>query len=195
MEEKTPNLYITVEYELYVKNSEGKEEMFEKAPKEHPFQFITGFGATLDLFESSTKDLAKGEKFDFTIPVAEAYGEYSEQHVVALDRKMFEIDGKLDEKHVFVGAIVPLMNADGERFSATVSEITDDKITVDLNHPLAGKDLHFKGSIVESREATNQEIQDLLKHLTGEGGCGGNCGGKCGGNCGEGDCNCDGKCQ
>ena len=44
---------------------------------------------------------------------------------------------------------------------------------MDLNHPLAGLDLLFKGEIVENREATNEEVQQMLNHISGEGGCGG----------------------
>ena len=61
---------------------------------------------------------------------------------------------------------------------------------MDLNHPLAGKTLNFKGTVVEKVEATPQEIQAMISHLAGEGGCGGCGGGSCGscGGCGEGGC-------
>ena len=107
---------------------------------------------------------------------------------------MFCIDGKLDEEHIFVDAIIPLQNENGQRFLGKVLEVGDSKVKVDLNHPLAGKDLHFIGSIVESREATNEEIQNMINHMNG--GCGGNCG-DCGGGCGghDGGCDCDGGCN
>lgn len=59
----TPNKYITVAYELYIE-TDGEKELIEKAPTEHPFQFISDMGTTLDAFEAQIKPLARGDKFD-----------------------------------------------------------------------------------------------------------------------------------
>ena len=71
---------------------------------------------------------------------------------------------------------------------AKVVKIEDDGVTIDTNHPLAGKALNFTGTVIENREATEEEINKLIKMLTGGcegcGGCGhhdGNCGEGCGG--------------
>ena len=57
---------------------------------------------------------------------------------------------------------------------------------MDMNHPLAGEDLTFAGEVVESRPATNEEIQEMVKMMTGEGGCSsGSCGDGCGDDCGD----------
>ena len=91
---------------------------------------------------------------------------------------MFCVDGRFDQEHIYVDAIIPLQNEDGNHFYGRVVEIGDQQVKVDLNHPLAGETLHFEGTILENREATEQEIQHLIKHLSG--GCGG-CGGGCDG--------------
>jgi FKBP-type peptidyl-prolyl cis-trans isomerase SlyD len=164
------NKFITVAYKLYT-IEDGDKDFAEEATAEKPFEFISGLGLTLPLFEEKVKDLKAGETFDFVIGKEDAYGVYDERQVVALPKKTFEIDGKFDSEHIVEGAIIPLMNAEGQHFNASVSSISDTEVTVDLNHPLAGCDLHFTGSIVESRPATNEELAAVAKMMSGEGGC------------------------
>lgn len=177
--ETSPNKYITVAYELYT-TEDGKRDLVEKATNENPFQFITGLGTTLDTFENQLKDLKSGDKFEFTIPFDQAYGEYNDEHVLDLPKNIFEIDGKFDAERIFAGNVVPLMDADGNRMNGTVVEVKDEIVVMDLNHPLAGDDLTFVGEVIESRPATNEEIQGTLNMMSG-GGC--NC---CEDGCGDG---------
>ena len=186
------NKYITVAYKLYVTN-DGKEELVEEATKEHPFQFISGIGATLDRFEREVASLNQDDKFDFIIPSDEAYGEYMSEGVRTVSKDMFKIDGTFDAERIYPGAIVPLQDSEGHQFYATVGEVTADTVTVDLNHPHAGKDLRFVGEVVVSREATNEEMQELLSDMSQEGGCS-CCGGGCDSDDNEGGC-CGGGCH
>lgn len=178
MEQQTPNKYVTVAYELYTDNDKGIHELVEKAPIEHPFQFISGLGIALDSFENKILALTEGEAFDFVLKVDEAYGPYEQDHVIELPKETFAINGRFDKDMVYPGAVLPLVNADGMRFQGLVLELKDNTVIIDLNHPLAGKDLHFKGQVVTMRDATNEEIQALINHE----GC--NCGGDCEGGCG-----------
>lgn len=183
-----PSKYMRVSYTLYAIENGEKEEI-EVAPKENPYMFVSGLGVNLDAFEANVVSLQTGEKFDFNLTPEEAYGEYHADFLQEVPRSIFEIDGKLDSKYIYEGAVVPLQNAEGQRFNGLIQHIGEKHVIVDLNHPLAGKQLNFVGEVVENREATNEEIQGMLKFLTGEGcggGCG-NCGGGCGG-CGEGGC-------
>lgn len=187
----TSSKYITVAYELYT-DFNGKNELVEKAPAEHPFQFISDLGTTLDAFEAQIKPLQKGDKFDFTLSVEEAYGEYEKERVLEVSKDIFKVNGQFDNEHIYPGSVVPLMNNEGARFNGTIVEVKDDTVTVDLNHPLAGKALHFIGEVTENRDATKDEIQNLLNMLSGEGGCGGCGGGCCGGGCDDDDDCCGG---
>ena len=178
----TANKSVSAEYELYVDGeTEGELELMERATAEQPLSFIYGVGMMLPKFEENIFGLATGDKFDFTIENEDAYGPYEDENVLDLDRSIFEIDGKLDEEVVFEGNVVPLMDNEGHRLNAQVVSVTDSHVTVDLNHPLAGENLHFKGKVIEVREATEQEIAALY----GGGGCG--CGS---GGCGDEGCGC-----
>ena len=190
---ETENRYITVAYKLYTME-DGEKELFEEATAEHPFQFISGMGTTLEDFEKEIVKLAKGDAFNFTIPCANAYGEYNEEHVVELPKNIFEVEGKFDHEHVAKGKIVPLMTGEGQRVNAIVADVRPDVVVVDFNHPLAGADLIFEGEVTESRPATNEEIQDLVNALSGSGCQCGDCGGSCGGGCGDHGCG-DGCCH
>lgn len=180
--------YITVAYELYADNEKGIHELIEKAPAEHPFQFISGLGVALEAFENNVKDLEEGGAFDFTLSVDEAYGPYVDEHVIELDKQIFTIDGHFDKQTIYPGNVIPLVNEDGNRFQGLILEVKEDKVVVDLNHPLAGKALHFRGSVVTSREATEAEVQGMLNMMSGEG-CSCGCGDDhCG--CGDDHCGC-----
>lgn len=181
------NKYITVSYKLYAPMEGNDHELIEEATKEVPFQFISALGMTLDAFEAQIAPLAAGATFDIKLSQEEAYGPFIPEGVQKVPASIFMIDGKLDKRYIYEGAVVPLQNADGERFNGTITEISDTEITVDLNHPLAGKELNFVGEVLESREATNKEIQDALNAMTGGscGGCGGCSGGSCEGGCGS----------
>ena len=185
MDNKT-NKYIAVSYKLYV-DGEGGKELIEEAPASRPFSFITGFGFALDKFEEQLSAIEQGKDFTLTLNKEEAYGERHDEYVLDLDRSMFCVNGAFDSKHIYQDAIIPLQNEQGDRFNGRVVEIGDEKVKVDLNHPLAGETLYFEGKVLENREATQQEIDHMMKHLSG--GCSGHCG-SCGGGCGDGDCDC-----
>lgn len=169
------NRYITVAYKLYSDNEKGIHEIFEEAPEEHPFQFITGLSAALPAFEEKVAALNVGDTFDFTLSMEEAFGPYEEKHVIEVPKETFHVDGRFDGKQIYPGAVLPLVNEDGLRFEGLVLDVTDTSVKLDLNHPLAGHDLHYVGKVVTARDATPEEIQGLINMMSGEG-CGCGCG-------------------
>ncbi|MDR0895863.1 MAG: FKBP-type peptidyl-prolyl cis-trans isomerase [Prevotellaceae bacterium] len=187
VEKEEKNKYITVAYKLYAIEN-GEKDLSEEATAEHPFQFISGVGMTLPSFEEQVKDLKAGELFDFIIPCDEAYGELDDEHIIDLPRSAFEVEGKFDAERVVEGNILPMMTQDRQRINGIVVAVTDEVVTMDMNHPLAGCDLNFVGSVVESRPATNEELAEVARMLSGDG-C--DCGcdhGDCGDGCGCGCC-------
>lgn len=184
------NKFLAVTYKLYTGNG-GEEMLIEEATQERPFVFLSGFGVALDAFEQQILATPENESFDFVIKKADAYGETDPERIVKLPKDTFFVNGKFDSEHVKKGEQIPLQNEEGQRFWGRVDEITDEEVTINLNHPLAGMDLHFVGTVIENRDARENEIRQMIDMLSGADGCGG-CGGCGEGGCGEGGCG--GKC-
>ena len=190
--ENKQNKYISVSYQLYSVGQNGEKHLEEQTEQGRPFKFISGFGFTHDAFEQKMVALQPGEKFDFTLSPAEAFGEYVEEGVHKMAREDFYVDGQFDTAHIFPGAVITLIGEDDKRLMARITKVEDDGVTVDANHPLAGQTLQFTGIVLENRDATTEEIQNLLNHMGHEcGGCEG-CGG-CGGDCSNEGCDCNCK--
>lgn len=181
------NRYIKVQYKLYAPMGEEKEvRIIEETRDDMPFDFISGMNMVLDSLEQQLVPLSDGQDFRIELSEDEAYGPYIPEGVQEIPAEAFFVEGKMDDGHVYEGAVVPLRNAEGEQFNGTVVKITDKTVVVDLNHPLAGKQLTFQGRVIENRIATNKEIES---YLNAQGGCG-----SCGG-CGGGGCNGCGGCN
>lgn len=172
--------FINASYKLY-DITDGGRELLEETTPDQPFTFISGLGLLLDAFEQKVVDLEQGAEFCFDLTPEQAYGPHLDEHEAELDKKVFYVDGHFDDKNVYLDAIIPLQNEEGQRFNGRVSEISADKVKIDLNHPLAGRTLQFEGKIIETRDATNEELSQFVTQVTGQGeeGCG--CqGGGCG---------------
>ena len=196
MAEINPSKTIVVSYDMYTE-FEGERELVEQATAEQPFQFTTGLGFTFEAFEEKFKDLKEGDTFNFTLTKEETNGDRREDLVFDVDKQIFCVNGKFDDKQIYPGNVIPLMNADGQRMNGLVVEVKDEAVTIDLNHPYAGMGLAFEGKVLSMHDATKEEIQALINIITGQGGCGcgcdscDSCGGGCDG-CGdhEGGCDC-----
>ena len=175
---------VTAVYDLLVKDEKGVEEIMEKATAEAPLTYCHGEHMMLPAFEAAMLGKEKGDHFDFVIPCAEAYGEYDEKGVMELPKKMFfNGDGEFDEERVYAGNVIPMNTTDGQIVNAFVAEVKDETVTIDLNHPYAGVDLHFVGQILDIRDVTEGE----LKAIRNPHRCG-----KCHGNCGDCESDCGG---
>lgn len=180
--------YKLTGYEAPDNPNEAPEiEEIEETRQGQPFEFIFGVGQLIPGFEKNIEGKQKGDSFDFTLSPAEAYGEYDDEKVIALPKHLFSDPktGKFLADMVQEGVQVPLQSQNGDIVPATVQQITAKEVVCDINHPLAGMFLHFKGKVEEVREATEQDKIEYMRQMTG--GCGGNCGG-CGGGCEGGDC-------
>ncbi len=177
---------VSATYELYIADEKGKEELMEKATAETPLTWCQGEGMMLPAFEAAMEGKNEGDEFDFVLKATDAYGEYLDEGLMELPKTMFfNGDGEFDEERVYVGAIVPMNTTDGQIVRAQVCEVTNEKVTIDLNHPYAGEDLHFTGKILTIRDVTEGE----LKAIRSPHGCG-----RCKGNCDDCESSCSNHC-
>lgn len=188
MENKTHQL-IVVSYELY-SLKDGKENFIEKTNDMQPMQLYTGCDMALPAFEKEIVRFDKDTDFKFTLTKEQAYGERDDKSILSLDKATFSPNGVFDSENIYKDAVVPLQNEEGQRFLGKVLEVSDNKVTIDLNHPLAGMDLVFHGHVFENREASEEEVKDFFEQMN-QHHCGGGCGGGCGSN-NEGGCGCGG---
>lgn len=189
------NKVVAVSYELEV---EG--QIADKAGAEKPLEYIQGNGMLLPLFEAAVEGKEPGESFDFTLAPEDGYGEYQNEYVIDIPKDAFSVDGVVREDLLVVGNIIPMLNNMGQVMQGIVKAVGASVVSMDFNHPMAGKTLHFTGKVEAVRDATEKELKEGLHgeylppegcgHCHGEG-CEGGCGGECGGECsGEGKCNC-----
>lgn len=151
------NKVIALTYELFINDENG--ELVQKVNKEKPFTYLFGVGGLLPSFEQNLEGKLIGDSFAFSLKAEEAYGAYDKEAIVPLDKKIFEKDGKLDAELFKVGKIVPMQNDQGQPLNGIIVKVTEDKVTMNFNHPLAGQNLHFKGGIIDVREATKVELE------------------------------------
>ena len=97
--------FVEMAYELYEVGEDGKEELMLEMTKEKPERFVYGDEDNmLPAICQAIGGKTAGEGFDFTVTPENGFGEYQDGLVKKLSRKMFEMDGEFDSKHVYVGA-------------------------------------------------------------------------------------------
>ena len=151
------NKVVSFTYELKLRNSKG--ESIQKVDRSKPLRILFGRGNLLEYFEKNIEGLKKDSHFEFTLKSEESYGPYNEKAIAEFDKSVFTKEGELDEELLVVGDYMPMENDDGLPFNGKILEVTNSKVKMDFNHPLAGQDLYFKGRVLDIRNATKPEIE------------------------------------
>lgn len=162
------NKVVTLTYELRILDENGEQSLIETATEEQPMVFIYGMSGLPDQFEDSLQGLDKGESFDFKLATEDGYGEYNEEAVVELPKNVFEVDGSVPSDMLEEGNYIPMADSEGNQLQGRVQEVGEETVTMDFNHPLAGKELFFKGKVEDVRDATPEELDH--GHVHGAGG-------------------------
>ena len=119
-------------------------DVFDSSVDKEPLEFTMGEGQIIPGFENGLLNMAVNEKKTIEIPMVEAYGPHSEELIQEVPKAELPPEVKPE-----VGMQLMSKLPDGREIPLVVTEVTDDKITVDANHPLAGKDLTFDLELVE----------------------------------------------
>lgn len=150
------NKFVSLIYELRENDSQGK--VIEVVKEDKPLRFIFGKGQMLPMFEDNIKGLSQDDPFSFALDAKNAYGQFNKDAIADLPIDIFKVDGKVDEKTVVVGNVLPMQDNKGNVFYGKVEEVKDEAVKMDFNHPLAGVNLHFTGKLIEVRDATQEEL-------------------------------------
>ena len=147
-----PNTVVALTYDLYT-TKDGDKVFVERTDENNPLIFLYGAGMMLPKFEENLQGLSTGDKYEFGLVAADAYGDIHENAIAELPLNMFE-----GIQTPEVNSMIPLQDNEGNKLMARVIKVTDSLVVADLNHPMAGKDLHFTGTILVVREATDDEL-------------------------------------
>lgn len=116
-----------------------------------PFSFLEGVGQMIPGLESQMSALQKGDKKTLQVPFGQAYGERDESLMMQVPRDKFPV------KEIQIGDRFQVGNTpDGPPM--TVADFDEKNVILDGNHPLAGVDLTFQVEIIDTREATAEEM-------------------------------------
>lgn len=131
---------VKMEYELKLEDG----EVLESSEERGPIEYVHGTGQMLGGLEQRLEEMSPDEEKEGIVPAAEAYG--SEENMPTLDIPRAEFPGEAD---IAAGSEFQAKDPTGSPISFTVMEVDDERVKVRLNHPLAGKDIHFKVKVLE----------------------------------------------
>lgn len=164
---------VQIAYNLTIDGEELESDVLE---------YLHGFGNIIPGLEEALTGMKIGESKDIHIEAAKAYGDYDNEMVLGVSRESFPPDFEIR-----LGEPMRLRDAEGHVFQGVATALSEDTVELDLNHPLAGKDLDFSVTVLALRPASDEELEHGHIHS----GCESCSGGE---DCAGGECS-DGCCQ
>ncbi len=132
--------------------------------------YLQGHGNIIAGLEAGLEGAKTGETREVHVLAADAYGEHDPKRVLPVNRSSFPEDFEFK-----LGEPMRIRDASGHVFQAVPVAVSEETVDLDLNHPMAGKDLDFKVTILSLREATEKEIANGSLHFGGCAGCSQGC--------------------
>lgn len=144
------DVVVTLHYRLTLDDG----SLVEESTADDPLTYLHGYDNIISGLEEALDGMSIGEKKQVVVEPDDAYGEYDPDEVVEVDTTDLP-EGLQPE----IGMMLAVPAEDGEHDIAQVIEIETDYVTLDFNHPLAGKRLHFDVTIAELRDPTAEELE------------------------------------
>ncbi len=144
-----PKKVITLEYQISLTTG----EIVDSSELSGPFSYIHGIGSIIPGLEKGLEGMEEGEEKEIDIPAEEGYGQRNDELVMTVSKSQFPPDAQL-----VPGAEFYTYNEKGETIPFTIVEVNGENVTIDFNHPLAGKDLIAWVKVTGIRDATPEEI-------------------------------------
>jgi len=132
--------------------------VFDSSEGRELLEFIIGSGQVIPGFNDAIKGMKVGDAKDISLEPKDAYGEKDERLIQEVPKEAF------GDHKIKVGDQIGVRGPTGQVMPVTITAITNDKVTVDLNHPMAGKRLNFNLKLVESKKLTEEEIEAMNSH-------------------------------
>jgi len=124
-------------------------EIFDASPEDRPLEFIIGKQEVIQGMEEAVVGMVFGEKRTVTIPADKAYGQVKPERIEEVERSILP-----EGVDLRVGGRLQVTKQDGSEFMVKVVALTDETVTLDANHPLAGQDLVFDIHMLEVKRVT-----------------------------------------
>jgi FKBP-type peptidyl-prolyl cis-trans isomerase 2 len=119
-------------------------EIFDSSNGKEPLEFTVGSGQVIKGFDEGVKGMQVGDKKKVEINVEDAYGDKSQDMIIEFPKAQFPPDMNPE-----IGQQLMMSNGSGQSFPVTVTEVREESVVLDANHPLAGQDLIFDIELVE----------------------------------------------
>ncbi|NOZ78407.1 MAG: peptidylprolyl isomerase [Acidobacteria bacterium] len=143
------DMMVSIDYTLM--DDEGA--VIESSDGADPLSYLHGHGQIIPGLEKALEGRAAGDTAEIHIPARDGYGEHDPERMITVSRDMFGFD-------VTQGDFVEAEQQDGTTIPFQVVDLTETEVTLDGNHPLAGKNLNFSVTVVDVRPATEEELAD-----------------------------------
>jgi FKBP-type peptidyl-prolyl cis-trans isomerase SlyD len=149
---------VTIHYTL--KDDEG--EIIDSSVSAEPLAYLHGHGNLVPGLERELEGKSAGDKLSVTVSPADGYGDYDKNLVTRVPRRSLQ-----GIANIRVGMRLQAQTAEGPR-TVVITNIMGDMVTVDANHPLAGKALNFEIEVTDVRPATEEELSHGHVHGPGD---------------------------